>query len=287
MRSQQPPDLDIRSILECAFVARDEAPDLWKLWLEDTYLDDGWHSKPAKSWWHHASGLGGCDRAAIFKRAGVKPVEHSVESLVTFEVGHHVHLLIQFGLAVHPEYELLAHEIGGFHKGLRIAARCDALYRDKGGRVTILEVKTEKMGADKWRQREAQKAHRQTTANPTHMVQAKATSMVISVNRPELAPERGWIAYFDKNTGNIDQQPLDWEDLEEQVIERVHLRNGMWAQYEANGELPDVLDQFPNRGLCQDRGDGTERGLYCQFRESCILARIAENEGRVLPSVQP
>src|SRR5437016_12329053 len=113
--SARPPVLDVRSVLQAAYAVRDTDPSLFGEWLRDTYgVASTWHDQPTDGTWeHHASSVGECLRRHILARSGAERAPWEVETLTTFEVGKHLHLLLQFGLAVHPDYTLLGHEIGG------------------------------------------------------------------------------------------------------------------------------------------------------------------------------
>jgi len=276
LRVRQPKALDIRSILEAAFEARDEVPDLWALWLAQAHgADDGWHERPAQGepWRHHASAISECLRRSVFDRAMLPREPLSVESQITFEVGHHIHALIQFGLAVHPEYRLLAHEVGGdvaLGVDTYLTALGDAVYQHDG-MVQLLEIKSESQWASTGRRREAKEHGRVSYAKPQHMEQMKVQDIVLRTLR-RFDVEAGWVVYWEKNAGQLDQQPVDLGDaaLGSAVRRHINEREQAWTEYVNHGHLPPPLPEWPNKGLCQPRSKTDVRGRYCPYRIECL-----------------
>ncbi len=194
LRQRQPAALDLRSVLAAAFTARDEAPDLFALWLADAYCNDdgGWHAPAAvdEPFRHHASSLAGCGRRAVLERSGAEVEPISVDSLITFEVGRHIHVLIQFGLAMHPDYQLLGHEVGGSYQlpdGAVLSAHADAVYVHDEVR-NLVEIKTEATYSARMRRIEAARAGRTSSARPEHIEQVGAQALVLAALHPELTP---------------------------------------------------------------------------------------------------
>jgi hypothetical protein len=274
LRQRQPAALDLRSVLAAALTARDEVPDLFALWLDDAYTDDGWHTPAAadEPFAHHASSLAGCGRRHVLERSGTEIEPTSVNSLITFEVGRHMHLLIQFGLAVCSEYELLAHEVGGsvqLPDGAVLSAHADAVYLHDGVRY-LVEVKTEATYSARMRRIEAARAGRTSSARPEHVEQVGAQALVLAALHPELTPDAAFVCYWEKNGGVIDQQPVLLDDeLWERVLRRVRSRERMWRSWTNYEGLPPRLDSWPG-GLCQPRSDTDVRGKYCPVRVACL-----------------
>lgn len=271
----RPPALAINDVLAAAFDVRDEDPQLFAAWVSDVYLaKQGWHDQPdPEHWVHHASSLGECLRKHVIARTGSEREELTVQSRVTFQVGDIVHVLIQFGLAVHPDYTLLGHEIGGVatRDGLQLAAHADAVYLDPSGQCCIVDVKTEREGkfktAQQWRQEDAAKEGRETTEKPEHALQLQATAGVIH-RLTEFRPVYGWIVYFGKNSGYIDPQPVPLTI--EPVVAELQRREDAWTDYSWSGALPPVLDNFiADKGLCAARSRTDRRGFYCGHRAEC------------------
>jgi hypothetical protein len=272
--SERPPALDVESVLEAAFAVRDTDPAYFGLWVADVYATEStWHDQPDSDVWnHHASTVGECIRKHVIARSGVEKEPFTVGSLVTFEVGKELHLLLQVGLAVHPEYLLLGHEIGGVAErdGIRLAALADAVYLDPAGQCCILDLKSEKDYARGWREKEAAAAARLTSVKPEHALQLKATAAVIH-RLTEHRPLWGWVIYFNKNSGDIDPQlvPLGVAD----VVEALQRREQAWTEYNVLGVLPARLETFPSKGLCTPRSASDPRGKWCGFRQYCSGAK--------------
>lgn len=271
--SERPPALDVKSVLQAAFNVRDEDPEYFGLWLQDTYATRStWHDDQDgnATWNHHASSLGECLRRHILIRSGVEKEPLTVESRTTFEVGHHIHLLLQFGLAVSPDYELLAHEVGGIatsSDGYNLAALADSVFRDlHTGIVAILEVKSEKEYAAKYRKEEAEAAGRTHNAKPDHVLQVRSQAAVI-YSQTDLRPTHAAICYWSKDSGTIE---VCWVVLDTvPVREAVQRRELAWTDYQLSGHLPERLSDFPGKNLCQPRSKTDPRGKYCPVREAC------------------
>lgn len=272
----RPPALDVHSVLEAAFAARDTDPELFGLWLMDTYATRStWHDDPTDNttWNHHASTLSECLRRHILIRSGVIKEPLTVESRTTFEIGHHIHLLMQFGLAVHPDYTLLGHEVGGIatRNGLSVAALADAVYRDYSRTVAILEVKSEKEYAAKYRTEEAQAAGRPSNAKPEHVLQVRAQAAVLE-SETDLRPTHADICYWSKDSGSIEVCRVELDTAP--VREAIQTREDAWTDYQWSGILPPRLDAFPNKALCQPRSAKDPRGKYCPVREACARTEL-------------
>ena len=280
MRQRQPAQLDIRSILQAAFDARDEVPDLWALWLAQGHgTDDGWHERPAswEPWRHHASAISECVRRSVFDRDLREREPLSVESNITFDVGHHIHTIIQFGIAVHPDYMLLSHECGGDlyvpDLGVTISAHADIVYEHEGI-VCLLEIKTEKAWASTGRRKEAKAAGRSSAVKRSHAEQVKVQQIVLQ-GLELFDVVAAWVVYFEKNDGQLDQQPVDLDDpdLMAAVGALLDARENAWARWHVGGRLPERLATFPDKGLCKPRSETDARGMYCPYRIECTLAR--------------
>jgi hypothetical protein len=182
---------------------------------------------------------------------------------------------MQFGLAVHPEYTLLGHEVGGDIDtvgGIVLTALADAVYEHEGT-VQLLEIKTEKAWASTGRRKDAAAAGRSTFAKLAHMEQMKVQQIVLA-GRGLFHVDHGWVVYWEKNDGQIDQQPVDLDDpaLLEAVGERLNAREQAWSRYIWHDELPARLTTFPDKGLCKPRSDTDGRGMYCPYRQHCVRA---------------
>ena len=275
----RPPVLDVTSVLEAAFAARDTDPELFGLWLMDVYATE-WHGheQQPEDFHHYASALGECDRKYVLARSGSPREPLTVASLTTFEVGKHMHVLLQFGLAVHPDYVLLAHECGGTatRDGIMLSGRSDAVYLDPSGECCIYEFKSEREYAKGWREKEAAAAGRDHTAKPEHALQAQATAAVVH-RLTDLRPTWAAVLYWSKESGRTDVQ---WVQLGVQpVLDALEHREEAWTDYQWSGALPPVVDDFtaPNKdrktdigkGLCTPRSAVDRRGVWCGHREEC------------------
>lgn len=276
----RPPALDVASVLESAFTARDEDPELFGEWVRDVYTAKaGWHDQPdGEHWVHHASSLGECVRKHVIARSGSPREELTVQSRVTFQVGDIVHVLIQFGLAVHPDYTLLGHEIGGVAErdGLTLAAHSDAVYLDPSGQCCVIDVKSEREYAKGWREKDATVRGDTCTAKPEHVLQLCGTAGIIH-RLTEYRPMHGWIIYFSKESGRIDSVPVHLSV--DHAVAEIRRREDAWTDYRWTGELPPVLADFTavnkdrksdiGKGLCTPRSAADRRGVWCGHREEC------------------
>lgn len=273
MRTRQAAACDVRSILEAAYAVRDTDPEYFGMWLLDAlaHAEDGWHEPAVGPWMHHASSISECLRRSVFERdPDIEKEPWAVESLNTFSIGTLYHALLQMGLAVHPDYVLLAHEAGGQHATLPLKAHCDAVFEFEGAQA-IIDIKTESPFAPKMRRKDAAESGREHSARPEHHEQLLATMMVLSTTHPQLHPETGWLIYVDKSSGDVDQQQVPVDDTS--VIEdRLMDRETAWAEWRATGALPHRLRSFPG-GLCSPRSDSDERGKWCPHRITCLKER--------------
>lgn len=281
MRQRQPAQLDTRAILTAALDAKGESE---------------WHKNPGPDgvWRWHASSLASCPRQQILKRAAAERGEFTtetdpLESRLVFDLGHYYHGLMQSGLSLSGDYQLLGTEIGGYHPTLPLAALADIVYAYKEEPL-ILEVKTESTYAAKHRREEVwlcEDGETMTAARKEHCVQIAAQAVVLGVRRafgPIWAVERGWVVYVNKETGEHDQQPVViGPELRQHVIDRVFMLEMAWSIYTADGILPGLLpdelkvdkryrpprEYWASPGLCRPRSDSDPRGLYCRVRAEC------------------
>lgn len=274
MRIRQAAACDVRSILDAAFAVRDTDPDFFAMWLRDALASSEEHvTPPADDWVHYASAISGCLRRSVFERdPAVVPEELRVESRSTFIIGDLYHALLQMGLSVHPDYVLLAHEVGGRiqYQGMttRLSARCDAVFEFEG-HVALIEIKTESPFAPKMRRADATAEGRDHTARPEHVDQLTATAWVLSFTHPHLTIESGWVVYVNKADGDIDQQQVPIDDVH-RIAALVNGRDRAWEDFtfEGDGGLPERLKSYPG-GLCAPRSTTDPRGKWCQYRTHC------------------
>jgi hypothetical protein len=268
VRKTQPAQLDIRGILAAAFDVRDEDPEYFAQWLLDAYSGeaDEWHQQPVDgAWHHHASTLVRCLRQHILERSGVPQTPLSLESLITFHIGREMHLLLQMGLAVHPDITLHGHETGGWDAELGIAAHTDAVF-EIGGVMATLDLKSEKAWASTGRKRDAQAEGRTSTERPGDRIQLQATAAILRRLTP-YDPTVGWLVYFEKDSGSWELCEVD-VTAEAAPVEWVAKREDAWSRWLWTGVLPPVLPSFPDKGLCNAK--------YCRVREHCLVAHEAE-----------
>jgi hypothetical protein len=276
MRLRQPVQLDLRSILEAAFEAKDECPEMFMGFMAQQFVEDGWHER-GEEWVWHASALEGCERASVYNYAGIEREPTRVESMLTFSVGHLYHALMQFGLAVHPDYDLIGHEIGG--KSLGLAARCDAVFR-AGDSIILIDVKTEAANSGLMRRKDAKERESATTVRPDHEMQIHATAKVL-FDCHQIVVDEAWVCYVDKDSGDVDQQPVAVSTLGTVLVqERVRTLDSIAIAYDESGALPDVLpitekigrDRRPYMAKpwrCAPRSESDERGKWCPYRLHC------------------
>jgi hypothetical protein len=288
VRIGQPAALDVRSIFEAAHNAIDnhEHMDRWAEIVNAAFVPDDWHEQPkdGEPWFWHASSLCQCPREAILKRAKLATDGLRVESKNTFAIGHTYHALAQFGMELLGQYEFIETEVGGRHRMLPLAARADLTYWHEHERY-IVDWKTESSFAGKHRREEAQDG---TAARHEHQIQVTAGALVLEdyAQTPHRI-ERGWIVYIDKESGNIDQQPVEITDqLRNEVTERLGALETAWTLATQAGILPPMLPDEEKTGRdrkkymapawqCRPRSDTDGRGLYCQARTACF-ARNAQ-----------
>jgi hypothetical protein len=282
MRKGQPAALDVRSIFEAAHDAI-EAKEHMERWAEivnAAFVPDQWHDAPGPedAWYWHASSLCQCPREAILKRAKLATDGIRVESKNTFAIGHTYHALAQFGMELLGQYKAILTEIGGQHKTLPLAARADLTYWHEGASY-IVDWKTESSFAGKHRREEATNG---TTARHEHQIQVTAGAMVLeSINLAEHT-ENGWIVYINKESGEIDQQPVEiTDDLRREVVVRLGNLEDAWDRWTRFEALPPMLPDEEKRGRdrklymatawqCRPRSESDGRGLYCQARTACF-----------------
>jgi hypothetical protein len=287
MRIGQPAELDVRAIFTAAHNAIDnhEHMDRWAAIVNAAFVPDSWHEQPKEGepWYWHASSLCQCPREAILKRAKLATDGIRVESKNTFAIGHTYHALAQFGMELLGQYQGVQTEIGGHHASLPLAARADLIY-EHGDETYIVDWKTESSFAGKHRREEASEG---TTARHEHQIQVTAGAMVLESIYPGNPIERGWVVYIDKESGNIDQQPVEiTAELRNEVTERLNALEQAWTLATQAGILPPMLPDEEKTGRdrkkymapawqCRPRSDTDGRGLYCQARTACF-ARNAQ-----------
>lgn len=293
MRKGQPAELDVRAIFTAAHDAIDagEHMDRWAEIVNAAFVPDGWHEQPKEGepWFWHASSLCQCPREAILKRAKLATDGIRVESKNTFAIGHTYHALAQFGMELLGQYENIATEIGSRHNTLPLTARADLIYQHED-EWYIVDWKTESSFAGKHRREEATNG---TTARHEHQIQVTAGAMVLENhdNSGDLSGaqvlhfDRGWVVYINKESGEIDQQPVNITDeLRFEVSKRVFDLEEAWARAANDGILPPMLPDEEKTGRdrkkymapawqCRPRSDTDGRGLYCQARSACFARK--------------
>jgi hypothetical protein len=102
---------------------------------------------------------------------------------------------------------------------------------------------------------------------------------------PKAHYEHGWVIYIDKESGNIDQQPVEiTAELRLEVQRRVYALEDAWEGYERVEALPPMLPDEEKTGRdrkkymapawqCRPRSDTDGRGLYCQARTACFARK--------------
>lgn len=281
MRKGQPAELDCRAIFTAAHDAIDkhEHMERWAEIVNAAFVPDSWHEQPKEGepWFWHASSLCQCPREAILKRAGLATDGLRVESKNTFAIGHTYHALAQFGMELLGQYDEIHTEIGGRHPTLPLAARADLIYQHQG-EAYIVDWKTESSFAAKHRREEATNG---TAARHEHQIQVTAGAMVIE-NGPSQGYRpgfgRGWVVYINKESGAIDQQPVEITDeLRDEVKHRLLMLENAWTAAANEGKLPPMLPDEEKTGRdrkkymapawqCRPRSDSDPRGLYCSAR---------------------
>lgn len=305
-RSGEPPKeetlmIDWNSILEAAYEAREECPELFMILLDQQFVDDGWHDDVPgveKQPWH-ASELSKCTRALMYGELGVEEEPLRPDTNATFDIGKFYHCLFQFGLAVHPEYVLVGHEMGGVHKSGVLAARADAVfwtgppnisgnYHVDDQRLVLTDLKTEKPGASKNRHSDAvrrsktgEDGGKYSAARPDHCVQVRATTEVVQ-DLYNLAIQEAWAVYVDRGWLTIDPQPVELKAISDQwgmskeVFNRLRTldeyRHGV--QVSKGSAMPPQLSA--SHWNCQElviEGQKMGVGKYCQAWSYCRNGR--------------
>lgn len=284
MRTKQPAELDVKAIFTAAHDAIDAKEHMgrWAEIVNAAFVPDDWHDTPTddETWYWHASSLCQCPREAILKRAKLGTDGIRVESKNTFAIGHTYHALAQFGMELLGQYENVKTEIGGRHSSLPLAARADLIYQHEE-EWYIVDWKTESSFAGKHRREEAKDG---TTARHEHQIQVTAGAMVLE--SPGNAHfDRGWVVYINKESGEIDQQPVNiTDDLREEVYDRLGWLETAWKAASEDGILPPMLPDEQKMGRdrkpymapawqCRPRSDTDPRGLYCQSRTACFARK--------------
>jgi hypothetical protein len=268
--------IDWKSILEAAYEAREECPELFMLLLEEQFVPDGWHDRvEGKNPWH-ASALSKCTRALMYRELGVEEEPTRPDTNVTFDVGKFYHCLFQFGLAVHPDYILVGHELGGIHGSGDLAARADAVF-SVDGQLVLIDIKSEKPGASKNRHSDAvrrskagEDGGKYSAARPDHCVQIEATSEVLKSTH-NLVVDEAWAVYVDRGWLTIDPQPVNPRPQPSTLIRRV-----LDLDF-ARDTLPALPNPYPKEHWnCREltvEGQKMGVGKYCNFWSYCRNGR--------------
>ena len=284
--------IDWNSILEAAYEAREECPELFMILLDQQFVDDGWHDDVPdveKQPWH-ASELSKCTRALMYEELGVEEEPIRPDTNATFDIGKFYHALFQLGLATHPEYVLVGHEIGGVHTSGSLAARGDAVFRLADGTLVLIDLKTEKPGASKNRHSDAvrrsktgEDGGKYSAARPDHCVQVRATQAVVT-NLYGLAVDEAWVVYVDRGWLSIDPQPVELKaisnqwGMSEEVFTRLRTldeyRHGVRVSHGA-AMPPRLPDSHWNCGELTVEGQKMGVGKYCSVWSYC---RKGEND---------
>lgn len=278
-----PPTLDMRRVITAAHEGRVTHPQVWARLLTEAFTEDGWHTSPGPGgrWSWHASALGNCLRQQVLARAGRATDGVRLESQLTFDVGHLYHALVGFGVTMCDDMEVLGIELGGHHSKLPLAGRCDVVYRQDDGPVTVIDVKSESTWSGQHRRAEA-KQPRITTARPEHQLQVNATALILA-DQHGIRPTQGWAVYVDKGSGQWD---LQWVPIgrpeQNDVLARLAALEAAWARHVKTTRLPARLPMVPLKvkgrvvpgkmvpsGLCKPRSTEDARGLYCAARWAC------------------
>lgn len=290
MRKGQPAALDVRAIFEAAHDAIDkhEHMERWAEIVNAAFVPDSWHEAPKEGepWFWHASSLCQCPREAILKRAKLATDGIRVESQNTFAIGHTYHALAQFGMELLGQYPEVHTEIGSKHRTLPLTARADLIYKHED-EWYIVDWKTESSFAGKHRREEATNG---TTARHEHQIQVTAGAMCLEdhdqsgdvIGAPLPRFDRGWVIYINKESGEIDQQPVEiTAELRREVDHRLADLENAWLDAALNGILPPLLPDEEKTGRdrkkymapawqCRPRSDSDPKGLYCQARSQCF-----------------
>lgn len=267
MRVKQPAQLNMRSILDASFTAQEEVPDLWSLWLTQALATPSdWHTaQPKGRYLFHASSLSNCDRAEWYKRHEYARDPEPMESKATLTVGQFWHAIIQFGLAVHPEYTLIGHEIGGWSTTSPLAGLVDAVF-EFDGRIIQLEIKSEKQMAAKIRREAAQREGRTDTGKDDHKSQVDAGTILL-LELHNIDVNERWLLYICKNDENLDAQPVPFDGERGFNLGR---RLGNLDRLTAQNEPPERLD-LNDRSIawrCQQY-NRENRGRWCPYWSTC------------------
>lgn len=236
---------------------------------------DSWHIEDPENWFYHASGLVDCDRKQVLKRMGKATDGLTLEAIMTFEVGHHYHrLLEEFSIkyeVVEPRFRLLAVEAGGAHPSLPLKARCDLLFSWKGEPV-LCDLKTESPFAKAHREEDQQKYGYPFAYRFEHLVQIQAQAMVIEALMELHTPiAEGRVLYLNKSTLAVDQVPVALnKGTRALVLSRLNLMDHYWADWVGQRQLPPRLSAKSDLWRCKPRSVQDDRGLYCAARSNCM-----------------
>jgi hypothetical protein len=285
MRKGQPAALDVRAIFEKAHDAIEHpmntsTRERWAEIVNAAFVPDDWHEQPKEGepWFWHASSLCQCPRETILKRAGIATDGIRVESKNTFAIGHTYHALAQFGMELLGQYEGIKTEIGGKHSTLPLAARADLIYWHESENY-IVDWKTESSFSGKHRREEAKEG---TTARHEHQIQVTAGAMVLESIDDDYRFSNGWVVYINKESGEIDQQPVEiTAELRDEVKHRLLALENAWSAASTDGTLPPMLPDEEKTGRdrkkymatawqCRPRSETDPKGLYCQARSACF-----------------
>jgi hypothetical protein len=275
MRLRQPPELDLRSLFEAYFAEKRAAAE------ERRRSKDG-------IWRWHASELGSCTRQLILRRAALNTDGRTLESELTFELGHRMHdTLTEAAYArarretPEPAFAVLGHDVGGDHPTLLLTGEADLVYSVDAVPM-IMDLKTESNLAAPRRRQEASLAGAKTSARWSHRLQVRAYKLIIEALHPEWGEiAEGWVLYLNKETGDFDQQPVHLADMEGTVEHRLAELEDEWARGSLPPRLPDQHEMTRTRppratgrmlpnGLCRPVSDTDPRGKYCDCRRICM-----------------
>ena len=255
--------LDLGQIFEAGFRTR-EASEA-----------DSWHNEHANplGWHWHASAVAGCPREQVLKRAGLAKDGITLDSALTFELGHYWHSLMEkFAPAYAAEedrFKVVLLEQGGYHKDIPLAARCDLLFSWQD-ELILADLKTEKPFAKARRQQEADLKGYPYPYKWEHMIQLHATAMVLESLNPEMEILEGRLLYLDKSSFQVDQVPCPITPAgRSSVAALVAGLEQAWARYELDGTLPEKLSASGDVWKCAARSDTNPKGKWCAARSYC------------------
>jgi len=252
---------------------------------------------PQPAW--YASSLGGCDRKAVLRRAGVKGTPFDIRALRKFYMGDRVHDALKEAVEGEmlkqnlPGLRFLGHEVAVRDDEFHVAGRVDS-YVEVGGLIEAWEYKSIASGAFKYGDlpqpyhvlqlgvyltfpARCPAPHHKAAVVPPPGVQLAPCGVCKGPRFDKVSPliaQRGRLIYWSKDDALMDEYIIEaTPELKSNVKETLRRLEAHYQQYIADKTLPPVLE------LVQARKRDKKSGEYVPF----FYAKDYRKDGTVIP----